>query len=63
MGFVSASITLVIGYLVIEFLKKNKETLKDMPIVSDFIDTEEMEKVSYDAYFIVLAFAMKDFIF
>ena len=63
MGFVGAGITVIIGYLVIEFLKKNKESLKDMPVVSDFIDTANMEKVSYDAYFIVLAFALKDFIF
>ena len=43
--------------------KKNKEQLKDMPIVSEFIDLDNMDSVSYDAYFIVFAFALKDFIF
>ena len=63
MGFISAGITVMIGYFAIEFLKKNKETLKDLPVISDFVDTENMDKVSYDAYFIVFAFALKDFMF
>ena len=63
MGFISAGITVMIGYFAIEFLKKNKEQLKDMPIVSEFIDLDNMDSVSYDAYFIVMAFALKDFIF
>ena len=63
MGFISAGITVMIGYFAIEFLKKNKEKLKDMPIVADFIDLDNMDSVSYDAYFIVFAFALKDFIF
>ena len=63
MGFISAGITVMIGYFAIEFLKKNKETLRDLPIVSDFIDTEKMDSVSYDAYFVVFAFALKDFMF
>ena len=63
MGFIKAGITVLLGYFAIEFLKKNKETLKDLPVVSDFIDTENMDKVSYDAYFIVFAFAFKDFMF
>ena len=54
MGFISAGITVMIGYFAIEFLKKNKEKLKDMPIVADFIDLDNMDSVSYDAYFIVL---------
>ena len=56
MGFISAGITVMIGYFAIEFLKKNKEQLKDMPIVSEFIDLDNMDSVSYDAYFIVFAF-------
>ena len=34
MGFISAGITVMIGYFAIEFLKKNKETLKDLPVIS-----------------------------
>ena len=63
MGFISASFTVIIGYFTIEFLKKNKESLKNMPIVADFIDKKDMKTVSNDAYLIVLALALKDFIF
>lgn len=63
MGFISAGITVMIGYFAIEFLKKNKEQLKSIPIIADFIDVDNMDSVSYDAYFIVMAFALKDFIF
>tara|TARA_B100000123_G_C25738894_1_gene432846 strand:+ start:2092 stop:2283 length:192 start_codon:yes stop_codon:yes gene_type:complete len=63
MGLVSASITLIIGYFTIEMIKKHKETLKNMPIVSDFVDIDENKKISNDAYLIVIAFALKDFIF
>ena len=44
MGFVSASITVIIGYFAIEFIKKHKETLKNMPIVSDFVEIDEKKK-------------------
>lgn len=63
MGFIRAGITVIIGYFAIEFLKKNKEQLKDIPIAKDFIDLDNINNVSYDAYFIVLAFSLKDFIF
>lgn len=63
MGFVSATFTLMIGYFTIDFIKKNKKTLKDMPIINDFIDIDEKETISNDVYLIVFAFVLKDFIF
>jgi hypothetical protein len=62
MGFVSGTITLVIGYFAIQFIKNNKEHLKDIPIVKDYVKDEKKE-VSKDAYLIVFAFALKDFLF
>jgi hypothetical protein len=65
MGFISSSITVIIGYFAIEFIKKHKKNIKDIPILSEFIeiDKEDNDKISNDAYLIVLAFALKDFIF
>ena len=63
MGLVNASFTFIIGYFAIEMIKKHKETLKNMPIVSDFVDIDNEKKISNDAYLIVIAFALKDFIF
>ena len=63
MGLISASITVIIGYFAIEMIKKHKETLKDIPIISDFIEIDTEKKISNDAYLIVIAFALKDFIF
>ena len=48
---------------VVEKIKKHKETLKNMPIVSDFVEIDNEKKISNDAYLVVLAFALKDFIF
>ena len=45
MGFISAGITVMIGYFAIEFLKKNKEQLKSIPIIADFIDVDNMDSV------------------
>ena len=44
----------MIGYFAIEFLKKNKEQLKSIPIIADFIDVDNMDSVSLCAYFIML---------
>ena len=44
-------------------IKKHKEKLKDMPIVSEFVEIDPNKKISNDAYLIVIAFALKDFIF
>ena len=63
MGLVNASFTFIIGYFAIQMIKKHKETLKNMPIVSDFVDIDNEKKISNDAYLVVLAFALKDFIF
>ena len=65
MGFISASMTMIIGYFAIEFIKKNKKNLAQFPIICEFLDKNEVEteKVSNDVYLIVLAFALKDFIF
>lgn len=63
MGLVNASFTFIIGYFAIQMIKKHKETLKNMPIVSDFVDIDNEKKISNDAYLVVIAFALKDFIF
>jgi hypothetical protein len=63
MGLINASITAIIGYFAIEMIKKHKEKLKDMPIVSEFVEIDPTKKISNDAYLIVIAFALKDFIF
>lgn len=63
MGLVNASFTFIIGYFAIEMIKKHKETLKNMPIISDFVDIDNEKKVSNDAYLVIIAFALKDFIF
>lgn len=63
MGLVNASFTFIIGYFAIQMIKKHKETLKNMPIVSDFVDIDNEKKISNDAYLVVMAFALKDFIF
>ncbi len=63
MGLVNASFTFVIGYFAIEMIKKHKKTLKNMPIISDFVDIDNEKKISNDAYLVIIAFALKDFIF
>ena len=63
MGLVNASFTFIIGYFAIQMIKKHKETLKNMPIVSDFVEIDNEKKISNDAYLVVIAFALKDFIF
>jgi len=63
MGLINASITAIIGYFAIEMIKKHKEKLKDMPIISEFVEIDPNKKISNDAYLIVIAFALKDFIF
>tara|TARA_B100000123_G_C25406174_1_gene286592 strand:- start:76 stop:267 length:192 start_codon:yes stop_codon:yes gene_type:complete len=63
MGLVNASFTFILGYFAIQMIKKHKETLKNMPIVSDFVDIDNEKKISNDAYLVVIAFALKDFIF
>lgn len=63
MGLVNASFTFIIGYFAIEMIKKHKETFKNMPIISDFVDIDNEKKISNDAYLVVIAFALKDFIF
>jgi len=63
MGLINASITAIIGYFAIEMIKKHKEKLKDMPIISEFVEIDPTKKISNDAYLIVIAFALKDFIF
>ena len=63
MGLVNASFTFIIGYFAIEMIKKHKETLKNMPIISDFVDIDNEKKISNDAYLVIIAFALKDFIF
>jgi hypothetical protein len=57
----NALITFAIGYFIIQFIKKNKKLLKSIPIVSMYVDNEN-EECSNDAYLVVFAFCLKDFV-
>ena len=61
MGMANAIITFAIGYFIIQFIKKNKKLLKSIPIVSMYVDNEN-EECSNDAYLVVFAFCLKDFL-
>ncbi len=61
MGMANAIITFAIGYFIIQFIKKNKKLLKSLPIVSMYVD--DNEGCSNDAYLVVFAFCLKEFLF
>ena len=65
MGLIQGTFTFLFGYLVIEFIRKHKDKLKDVPIISDYVDiTEEnKDKISGDAYIVLMGFVLKDFLF
>ena len=60
MGFIKAGFTFVIGYFVIEFIKKHKEKLKNIPIIEDYINENSQ---NFEMYLLFLAFILKDFFF
>tara|TARA_Y200000002_G_C22655893_1_gene653449 strand:+ start:464 stop:652 length:189 start_codon:yes stop_codon:yes gene_type:complete len=60
MGLVNASITFVIGYFIINFIQKNKNTLKKI------VPTEKINKyldkdINSETYLLLLGFVVKDF--
>ncbi len=63
MGFFNAAITVIVGYFAIDFVKKNKETLRDIPIINDMVKLDETTSISSDAYLILVILALKDFVF
>jgi hypothetical protein len=62
MGLINAAFTFVLGYFIIEFIKKNKDMLKNIPIISNLIGepSQEKDKVSNDAWFLLAGFVIKD---
>ena len=61
MGLINASLTFVIGYFIIGFIKQYKKQIKDtnIPIISNLIDNTNKE-VSSDAYLLLAGFVIKD---
>ena len=61
MGLINASLTFVIGYFIIGFIKQYKKQIKDtnIPIISKMIDNTNKE-VSSDAYLLLAGFVIKD---
>tara|TARA_B110001469_G_C9640521_1_gene322068 strand:- start:1600 stop:1797 length:198 start_codon:yes stop_codon:yes gene_type:complete len=62
MGLINAAFTFVLGYFIIEFIKKNKDMLTKVPIISNLIGkpSEGDDKVSNDAWFLLAGFVLKD---
>ena len=61
MGLINAAFTFVLGYFIIEFIKKNKDMLTKVPIISNLIGTpSEGDKVSNDVWFLLAGFVLKD---
>jgi hypothetical protein len=62
MGLINAAFTFVLGYFIIEFIKKNKDMLTKVPIISNLIGkpSEGKDKVSNDAWFLLAGFVLKD---
>lgn len=61
MGLINASITFVIGYVIINIIKKNKDNLNNIPVVNQVIGkTSQGDGVSNDAWFLLAGFVIKD---
>ena len=61
MGLINASFTFVLGYFIIEFIKKNKDMLQKVPIISNLIGKpSDGNEVSNDAWFLLAGFVLKD---
>lgn len=61
MGLINASITFVIGYVIITIIKKNKDSLNNIPFVNKVMGkVSNSKEVSSDAWFLLGGFVIKD---
>lgn len=62
MGFIKSAMTLYIGYYLLEILKKHKDTIKNIPFISDILKKKDKD-IPNEAYILLFLFSIKDFIF
>lgn len=61
MGLINASITFVIGYVIITIIKKNKDSLNNIPFVNQVMGkVSKGNEISSDAWFLLGGFVIKD---
>ena len=65
MGLIKSSMTLCIGYYLIDLLKKHKNTIMKIPFISDILKkTKGDDKtISNEVYILLFLLSIKDFIF
>lgn len=62
MGLIKSAMTIYIGYYLIEIFKKNKDKLKNIPFISDFMKKYKDKNISIETYLLLFFFGIKDFL-